>query len=180
MSKNILLYVSGSISCFKSCSLISLLKKDDYNVKVIASQNALKFVGKASFEGLSKNKLITDLFEDSQHIIPHIELAQNWADIIVAYPASASFINKAAFGLADDLIGSVLLANNYKKPVLIAPGMNTQMFEHPATQKAIKTLQEWGTQFIFGKEGTLACGTIGKGRLCEAEEAFNKIKEILK
>ena len=114
MAKNVLLNVTGSISCFKACTLISLLTKNDYNVRVIATEDALKFVGKASFEGLSHNKLETSMF-DNDDPIAHIHLAQNWADLIISYPSSANTINRLACGLSDDLFGAVCLANNFNK-----------------------------------------------------------------
>lgn len=175
-NKNILIYVSGSISCFKSCSLISLLTKDGFDVRVAASRDALKFVGKASFEGLSHHKLHTDMFDD-EFEIPHIELAQKWADLIIAYPASADCINRLACGLADDLFGAICLANNYKKPLLIAPAMNTQMFLHPSVHESLKKLKGWKTVILESPQGHLACGESGQGRLLEPEDAFNKIKE---
>ncbi len=178
-SKNILLYVSGSISCFKSCSLISMLKKNDYDVRVIASEDALKFVGKASFEGLTHHKIHTDLFND-EFEIPHIELAQKFADLILAYPASADCINRLANGLCNDLFGAVCIANNYQKPLLIAPAMNSQMFLHPAVQSSLDKLTAWGTKIIQCEQGHLACGQIGNGRLIEPEKMFNIIETYFK
>lgn len=178
MSKNVLLNVTGSISCFKACSLISLLTKNEYNVKVIASEDSLKFVGKASFEGLSHNKLETSMF-DNDDAIPHIHLAQNWADIIVSYPCSANTINRLASGLADDLFGAVCLANNFNKPLLIAPAMNTQMYNHPAVQESLKKLEGWGAIILPCGEGELACKTKGIGRLLEPQDAFEFIKKYL-
>lgn len=178
MAKNILLHVTGSISCFKACALISLLTKKDYNVRVIATEDALKFVGKASFEGLSHNKLETSMF-DNDDPIPHIHLAQNWADLIISYPCSANTINRLANGLSDDLFGAVCLANNFNKPLLIAPAMNTQMFRHPSVQESLKKLELWGAKILPCGEGELACGTTGIGRLLEPQEAFDIIEKTL-
>jgi len=177
-SKNILLFVSGSISCYKACSLISMLKKQKHDVIVIESKDALKFVGKASFEGLTHNKVYTDMFEDS-HEIPHINLPQKWADLIIAYPASADVLNRLAAGLCDDLFGAVCIANNYRKPLLIAPAMNSNMFSHPRVQESIATLKKWGTIVLPCGEGSLACGDSGKGRLIEPEEALKFIEKYL-
>ncbi len=178
MSKNILLDVTGSISAFKACSLISLLTKNGYDVKVIASEDALKFVGKASFEGLSHHKLEEGMFENTDPI-PHINLAQNWADLIISYPCSANTINRLACGLADDLFGAVCLANNLNKPSLIAPAMNTQMLLHPSVQASLKKLKDWGAQILPCGEGLLACGAVGNGRLLEPAEAFEYIEKAL-
>lgn len=177
--KNILLNVTGSISAYKSCALISLLTKNDYNVRVIASEDALKFVGKASFEGLSHNSLETSMFENSDPIA-HINLSQNWADLIICYPASANTINRLAAGLADDLFGAVCLANNFNKPLLIAPAMNTQMLNHPSVQESLAKLKKWGAEILPCGEGKLACGTTGAGRLLEPEEALGFIEKALK
>lgn len=178
MSKNILINVTGSVSAFKACSLISLLTKNDYNVKVIATESALEFVGKASFEGLSHNKLKTSMFNNDDPI-PHINLAQNWADLIISYPCSANTINRLANGLCDDLFGAVCLANNFNKPLLIAPAMNTQMFKHPAVQESLQKLEAWGAKILPCGEGTMACGTSGIGRLLEPQDAFVLIKKEL-
>ncbi len=176
MKKNILLHVSGSISAYKSCALISLLKKHEYNVRVIATKSALEFVGRASFEGLTHNKIETEMF-GNQDSIPHINLAQNWADLIISYPCSANTINRLAAGLADDLFGAVCLANNFNKPLLLAPAMNTQMFLHPSVQENLKKLESWGTKILPTETGVLACGTTGNGRLISPEKAFDFIEE---
>lgn len=178
MKKNILLNVSGSISAYKACALISLLTKNGFSVRVIASESALHFVGKASLEGLSHNRLETSMFK-SEEPIAHINLAQNWADLIISYPASANTINRLACGLADDLFGAVCLANNFNKPLLIAPAMNTQMLLHPSVQESLEKLQKWGARILPCGNGNLACGTTGEGRLLEPEEAFGFIKKSL-
>ncbi|MDE5898584.1 MAG: flavoprotein [Treponemataceae bacterium] len=176
--RNVLLYASGSISCYKACALISLLKKRGHSVTAAASKDALRFVGRASFEGLSHARLRTDLFDDEEPI-PHIALAQNWADIIIAYPASADCINRLAAGLCDDLFGAICLANNFARPLLIAPAMNSMMFAHPAVQKSLETLRGWGAAILGCGEGLLACGTTGAGRLLEPEDALAEIEAAL-
>ncbi len=176
MGKNILLNVTGSISCYKACALTSLLTKKGYNVKVIQTEDSLKFVGKATFEGLCHNKVLTSMFE-GEDPIPHINLSQNWADLIISYPASANTINRLAAGLADDLFGAVCLANNFEKPLLIAPAMNTNMFRHPSVQESLKKLEGWGAEILPCGEGELACGTRGIGRLLEPEEALTFIEK---
>ena len=178
MKKNILLNVTGSISAFKSCSLISMLVKNGYDVKVIPTEDALHFVGKASFEGLSHNKIEFSMFENDNPI-SHIYLAQTWADLIISYPASANTINRLALGLADDLFGACCLANNFKKPLLIAPAMNTQMFLHPSVRASLEKLKLWGAVILPCGKGKLACGTEGEGRLLEPEDAFKIIEDVL-
>lgn len=178
MSK-ILLCVTGSISCYKAAELASLLVKNGNEVKVVATEAALRFVGKATFEGLTKNKVYTDMWSNDEDPIAHITLGQKWADAIFVYPASADVINKAAAGIADTLLGSLLLANNFKKPLVIAPAMNSNMLLHPATQKALQTLKEWGAKILESGQGHLACGDDGVGRLAEPAEAFEFLKGVL-
>ncbi len=178
MSK-ILLCVTGSISCYKAAELASLLTKNGNEVKVAATEDALRFVGKATFEGLVKNKLYTDLWSNDEDSIAHITLGQKWPDAIIVYPASADTINKFAAGIADNLLGAIFLANNFSKPFAIAPAMNSNMLLHPATQRSLKTLKEWGAKILEGKSGHLACGDDGVGRLAEPAEAYEFLKGIL-
>lgn len=179
MSK-VLLCVTGSISCYKAAEFASLLVKSGNEVKVVATEAALRFVGKATFEGLTKNKVYTDMWSNDEDPIAHITLSQKWADAIFVYPASADVINKAAAGIADTLLGALLLANNFQKPLVIAPAMNSNMLLHPATQKALQTLKEWGAKILESGQGHLACGDDGVGRLAEPAEAFDFLKEVLK
>lgn len=117
---------------------------------------------------------------DGDDPIPHIHLAQNWADLIISYPCSANTINRLACGLADDLFGAVCLANNFNKPLLIAPAMNTQMYNHPSVQESLKKLENWGAKILPCGEGEMVCGTKGIGRLLEPADAFKIIQETLK
>jgi phosphopantothenoylcysteine decarboxylase len=167
----ILLHVSGSISCYKAAELASLLVSRSYEVQVTASPGALRFIEAATFEGLTHRPLLTDIFGGKPDYIPHITLAQNWADVIIAYPASADCINRLAAGLCDDLFGAVCLANNYVKPLLVAPAMNSMMFAHPAVQDSLRKLASWGTILLPADEGRLACGTVGPGKLISPERA---------
>lgn len=176
---NILLYVSGSVAAYKACELTSLLKKKDFDVRVILSDSAKNFVGEATFQALTHHKVHWSLFDDDFEI-PHITLAQKWADLIIAYPASANCINRLSCGLADDFFGAVFLANNFKKPVLISPAMNTQMFLHPAVQDSLEKLKKWGCKILPCEEGILACGEKGSGKLISADKAFVFILEALK
>jgi phosphopantothenoylcysteine decarboxylase/phosphopantothenate--cysteine ligase len=177
MSKgNVLIHVSGSISCFKTCTLVSLLIKAGYCVQTTASQAALHFIGKATLEGLTGRPVLTDLFGGVPDVTPHITLAQKWADLILAYPASANLLNRLAAGLCDDLFGSICLANNFKKPLLLAPAMNSEMFAHPSVRLSIQRLQDWGAVVLPTEEGRLACGTVGKGRLIAPEFVFEQIE----
>jgi phosphopantothenoylcysteine decarboxylase len=175
----ILLHVSGSIACYKACELASLLVQHDYEVQVTASAGALHFIQAATFEGLTHHPLLTDVFGRKPDSIPHITLAQKWADVIIAYPASADCITRLAAGLSDDLFGAVCLANNYNKPLLVAPAMNSAMFSHPAVQGALEKLASWGTVVLPTDEGHLACGTTGHGKLISPERAATYIAQAL-
>ena len=178
--KRILIHVTGSIACFKSCSLISLLTKEGFEVQATASQGALQFIQRASLEGLTGKPLLTYIFDKSDDPMHHITLSQRWADLIIAYPASANCICRLAAGLSDDLFGAICLANNYNKPLLVAPAMNTQMFNHPAVQEALAKLESWGTHILPTEEGLLACGDEGKGKLLSPEKTLEYIQQILK
>lgn len=175
--KHILLHVTGSISCYKACELTSLLVKEGAEVQVTMSEGALKFLQPAVFEGLSRREALTpDMFARKPDCIPHITLAQKWADLIMIYPASANCIARLAGGLCDDLFGSTFLANNFEKPVLLAPAMNSNMFAHPALKENLKKLESWGTKILPTEEGRLACGSTGLGKLISPEKALEYIK----
>nr|WP_249315275.1 bifunctional phosphopantothenoylcysteine decarboxylase/phosphopantothenate--cysteine ligase CoaBC [Bacillus sp. FJAT-49711] len=165
--KNILLCVSGGIAVYKACTLTSKLVQSGFNVKVIMSDSAVKFVSPLTFQALSRNEVYTDTFiENNPKVIAHIDLA-DWADLILVAPATANMIGKLANGIADDMISTTLLAAT--APVWIAPAMNVHMYNHPALQKNINTLFNFGHRFIEPSEGYLACGYVGKGRLEEPE-----------
>ncbi len=177
--KHILLHVTGSISCYKACELTSLLVKEGSEVQVTMSEGALKFLQPAVFEGLTHRESLTPgMFERKPDCIPHITLSQKWADLIVIYPASANCISRLASGLCDDLFGAVFLANNFEKPVLLAPAMNSAMFAHPATVENLKKLEAWGTKILPTDEGRLACGSVGYGKLISPEKMLEFILDV--
>lgn len=169
----ILFGITGSIAAYKSAYLISKLVQNGFEVKVVATENALRFIGKATLEGLSGNKIFTDTFESGE-MMSHINLVK-WADLTIICPASANTINKMAAGFADNLITSLFLAHDWSKPYLVAPAMNTNMFQHPATQESFKKLTEWGVKILPTAEGYLACGDVGKGKLLEPDEIYEHI-----
>jgi phosphopantothenoylcysteine decarboxylase/phosphopantothenate--cysteine ligase len=181
MSKgNILFQLSGSIACYKSCFAISRLVQDGYTVEVVATPSALKFVGEATLEGLisgssSGSKIHTDAFESGK-VMSHIHLIR-WADLIVLAPASANTLGKMASGMGDDLVTTLFLAHDFKKPYLIAPAMNVSMYRHPALQGSIAKLKEWGVTFLETGTGNLACGEVGEGRLIEPEQLVLAIEK---
>lgn len=174
----ILFKISGSIAAYKSAYLISKLVQNGFEVKVVATDYALKFVGKATLEGLTGNKVFTDSFEEGE-MMSHINL-NKWADLTIICPATANTINKLAAGIADNLLTSLFLTHDRNKPYLIAPAMNTLMYEHPVTQASLKKLDEWGAQILPTSEGYLACGDTGKGKLLEPDVIYEYILSALK
>ena len=178
MLKNkILLKISGSIAVYKSAYLVSKLVQSGYEVKVVMSESASKFVGKATFEGLTGNKVFTDSFEDGE-MMSHINLVK-WADLVLLAPATANTINKLASGDGANLLTSLFLAHDWSTPYLIAPAMNTKMYLHPATQNSIKILKKWGVKVLDADTGYLACGDEGVGKLLDPEKIFTEIEKTL-
>ncbi len=177
-SKNVVLMISGSIAAFKAASLASLATKKGWDVQCVASEGGRRFLGDSTLEGLSGHPVLTDMFERGR-ALDHIKLA-DWADLMVLYPASANRITRLRAGLADDLIGALFLVNNFRKPWLIAPAMNSNMIEHPAVTDALSVLDGWGCRILPTGEGRLACGTVGYGRLLEPEDAFALMEDELK
>jgi phosphopantothenoylcysteine synthetase/decarboxylase len=174
MSKpKILFQLSGSIACFKACQVISTLVQSGYEIQVVCTQSALKFVGPATLEGLTGRKVFSDIYETGQ-VMSHIDLAK-WADLAIICPATANTINSLAHGLATDSIGSLFLAYDLKKPYLVAPAMNPQMLAHPATKAALAKLSEWGITVLDTGEGRHACGDQGEGRLLEPNQIVEAI-----
>ncbi len=178
MSKNRIVFaLTGSIACYKACSLISKLVKLGFQVQCVASKSAYKFIGKASLEGLTDKKVIDDIFDDKL-FKPHIDLVK-WADLIIICPATGNIINKLVSGIADDIISSLILSNSSQKPFLIAPAMNMHMLKNPITQKSISTLKSLGAKFIPTKKGVLACGDIGDGKLADIDTIYKEILKVL-
>lgn len=170
--------MSGSISAYKVCELISLLVKNNHEVKVIATPSALNFIGKASLEGLTGHSVITSDFEDGQ-MMGHIDLGK-WADAFIIAPATAQTINSLANGVGGGPLISTYLAYDMNKPLFIAPAMNTRMLSHPTTQKSLKALTSMGCDIMPCGEGSLACGEVGEGRLLEPLQIFNYILRKLR
>lgn len=171
------LCVSGGIAAYKTLSLLSMLVKNKFEVKVLMTKEALNFVGAESFKALSSNEVYIDVIGNYKYGgINHIELAK-WADIFVVAPATANTIAKLRAGMADNMINASILATKAKK--LIVPGMNTNMYLNEITQENIEYLKLKGFEVMDTKEGRLACGDVGKGKMPAAEEIFEKIDYIL-
>lgn len=173
----VLFILTGSIACYKACDAISRLVQRGHRVRPVATEAALKFVGTATLEGLTRESVATDLFA-SGAALDHIELTR-WADLVIVCPATANTLNRMAAGLADDLAGALLLAHDWKKPLLVAPAMNPAMWTHPATTAAAARLREWGVRFIAPGAGRTACGEVGEGRLAESEEIVTAVEAAL-
>lgn len=177
-SKKVLFQLSGSIAAYKSCFIISQLVQKGHEVQTVATAGALKFIGRATLEGLTDRPAFTDLYE-SGRMMDHIHLSK-WADLAILCPASAHTINRLAAGLADDPVGALFLSYDLaKKPYLLAPAMNHQMFRHPATQSSLGRLEAMGVRILPTVEGHQACGDHGPGRLLEPEEILQLIERAL-
>ncbi len=172
--KNILLGVTGGIAAYKTADLSSKLIKQHANVDVVMTQNATQFITPLTFEALTHNRCVTDTF-DRNHPweVEHIALADK-ADVLVIAPATANCIAKLAAGIADDMLTTTALACDC--PKIIAPAMNTKMYENPVTQRNIQTLRDLGYIIVTPGDGYLACGTVGKGRM---EEPANILDVII-
>ena len=173
---NILIGITGGIAAYKVCNLIRLYKKSGADVRVVATENALQFVTKLTLQTLSNNEVYTNNFEIENYKPEHISLCDE-ADIFVIAPASANTISKIANGICDNLLTTTACA--FKKPILFAPAMNTNMWENVFIQENILKLKNNGYEFIEPESGYLACGTEGKGRMAEPEQIFEKTVEIL-
>ncbi|RNB54673.1 bifunctional phosphopantothenoylcysteine decarboxylase/phosphopantothenate--cysteine ligase CoaBC [Brevibacillus gelatini] len=172
--KRIVLGVCGGIAAYKAAALTSKLTQAGAQVHVILTENAMKFVQPATFQALSHQPVYTDTFsEPDPHVISHIDLADK-ADLVLIAPATANVIGKIANGIADDMLTTMLLAT--KAPVMIAPAMNVNMYEHPAVAANMEKLASFGYRFIEPGVGLLACGWVGKGRLAEPEEIVEAVQ----
>ncbi|MGZ3746328.1 MAG: bifunctional phosphopantothenoylcysteine decarboxylase/phosphopantothenate--cysteine ligase CoaBC [Pseudobdellovibrionaceae bacterium] len=176
-SPRVLFLMTGSIACYKACQVISRLGQNGAEVQVVASPSALQFVGNATFEGLTGKSALSDLYA-AGHLMDHIHLMR-WADLIIVAPATANYINKIAQGVGDDLLTTLFLAHDFKKPFLLAPAMNTSMYSHPVTQSSIKRLREIGIEILETASGVLACGETGFGKLLEPDLILKEILQKL-
>jgi phosphopantothenoylcysteine decarboxylase / phosphopantothenate---cysteine ligase len=175
--KTIVFGVTGGIAAYKSCEAVSRLKKLGATVCVIMTKNATEFVAPLTFETLSNQPCVTDTFARPERWeVKHVSLAKR-ADLFVIAPATANIMAKLAHGIADDMLSTTCLAT--RAPILIAPAMNTGMWQNPATQENAKILQARGMQFIGPEGGYLACGDVGAGRMSEPEQIVERCVELL-
>lgn len=175
--KNIVLGVTGSIACYKAVDLASKLSQAGARVDVIMTESATKFVSPITFRSITHRPVVTDMFDPESELgIHHVAIAER-ADLVVVAPATADFIAKAANGLADDALGTTILATT--APVLMAPAMDGHMYENVATQENIERLRGRGVSFAGPASGHLASGLSGKGRLLETSELLGHIALVL-
>lgn len=165
MNKTIILGVTGSIAAHRAADLASQLVKQGANVNVVMTADAQRFITSLPFKTLSRNPVITDLYDEEEGWQPaHIRLADE-ADLLLVAPATANIMAKMAHGLANDALSCIALALNPQAKILVAPAMNGQMWLHPATQQNVGTLKSRGVEFIGPEAGMLSCGYEGLGRL---------------
>lgn len=175
--KNVLLGVTGSIAAYKIAGLASALVKQHCNVDVIMTENATNFINPITFETLTGNKCIVDTFDRNfQYSVEHVSLAKK-ADVVLVAPATANFLAKAAYGMADDMLTTTFLA--CRCPKLIAPAMNTNMYENAIVQDNIKRLRDYGCEVIDPASGHLACGDTGAGKMPEPETLMEYILKTI-
>lgn len=171
--KTVVLGVTGSIAAYKMAGVASSLVKSGADVHVIMTQNATNFINPITFESLTKNKCLVDTFDRNfQFNIAHVSLAQK-ADVALVAPASANIIAKMAYGIADDMLSTTVLAMNC--PVLVSPAMNVNMYNNPVVQDNIRRLREYGKIIIPPETGYLACGDTGTGKMPSEEVLLNYI-----
>ena len=180
MSKNIVLGVTGSIAAHKAADLASQLAKQEFNVRVVMTADAQRFITPLPFKTLSRNPVVTDLYDEEEGWKPtHIRLADE-ADLLLIAPATANVIAKLANGIADDALTCIALALNPKAKILVAPAMNGKMWLHAATQQNVTTLKSRGVEFIGPEEGMLSCGYEGIGRLWPVDQITMRTLELLR
>jgi phosphopantothenoylcysteine decarboxylase / phosphopantothenate---cysteine ligase len=172
-TQKILLGVTGGIAAYKAAELVRLLTKSGREVRVVMTAAAKHFVGTATFQAVSGHPVNDDAWDKNYAAgMPHIDLAR-WADVIVVAPASADSMAKFAHGLADDLLSTLALARDV--PLIVAPAMNKQMWEHPATQRNVATLRADGIAILGPGHGDQACGEVGDGRMLEPQQIVDAL-----
>ncbi len=175
--KTVVLGVTGGIACYKSAALASKLTQRGYNVEVVLTKNATEFIGPHTFESLTHNRAMVDTFDRNfQSHVEHVALADK-ADLLIVAPATANIIAKAAHGIADDMLSTTILACDCIK--LIAPAMNTRMYDNPVTQDNLNILRRYGWEVIEPASGHLACGAVGRGKMPEPEDLLEAVDQAI-
>jgi phosphopantothenoylcysteine synthetase/decarboxylase len=173
----VVLGVTGSIAAYKSADIVRRLRERGFGVSVVMTRAAEEFITPLTLESLSGKPVIRDYFQgqSTDGEMPHITLARE-AKVVVVAPATANFIGRFAHGIADDVLGCLLLAT--KAPVLLAPAMNTEMFTHPIVQTNCRRLRKFGVEFIDPVDGLLACGTAGQGHLADVHDIVEAVTRV--
>lgn len=175
--KTILVGVTGGIACYKAVEIVNQLTKNGHQVHVIMTKHAQEFVTPLTFQTLSHNPVVRDMFDPVAHWdTEHITLAKK-ADLCLIVPATANIIGKLANGIADDMLTTTLMAT--KAPIIIAPAMNTVMWENPIVQANVKTLEKYNYTVLGTAKGHLACGDIGSGKLLPWETIVEETEKRL-
>ena len=178
-SRNIVLGVTGSIAAYKAAEIASQLTKQGCSVRVVMTADAQRFITPLPFKTLSRQPVVTDLYDEEEGWKPtHIRLADE-ADLLLIAPATANLLAKLAHGLADDALSCIALALNPQAKVLLAPAMNGKMWLHAATRQNVETLRQRGAEFIGPEEGMLSCGYEGLGRLWPVEAIVRRALELV-
>lgn len=167
--------MSGGIAAYKVVPLVRALVSAGHHVNVVPTSSALRFVGRPTWEAISRNPVYDNVFDDVA-AVRHVAMGQQ-ADVIVIAPATAATISKLASGLSDDLLGTTVLASN--APVIVAPAMHTEMWANPATQTNVRTLRDRGIHIVGPEMGELTGGDTGLGRMSEPEQIFERVNEVL-
>ncbi len=178
--RTIVMAVTGGIAAYKSAALVRELKRADAEVYVIMTHGAEEFITRLTFETLSQNPVAVEMFDrENKWNLEHIALADR-ADILIAAPATANIIGKAANGIADDLVSTSILTMMSSIPILIAPAMNSRMWENPMVKKNVETLKKYGVHFVGPCEGKLADGRVGMGRMADITDILKAAETLLK
>jgi phosphopantothenoylcysteine decarboxylase/phosphopantothenate--cysteine ligase len=177
--REVLLCVAGGIACYKAADLASKLVQAGAGVTVAMTEAARRFVGPVTFRALTRRAVHDSLWEPTEEqASPHLALTDR-ADVLIVAPATANVLAKLAAGLADDLVSALGLSAWRACPILLAPAMNTRMWDAPSTQANLQTLRQWGARTIGPEEGNLACRTVGSGRMSEPADILARTIELL-
>ncbi|MBU1736440.1 MAG: phosphopantothenoylcysteine decarboxylase [Verrucomicrobia bacterium] len=177
-NKHIVLGVTGSIAAYKAAELARLMIKKNWEVSVVMTQAATRFVGELTFRALTRRPVVLDMFQETETWRPtHISLA-DWANVLVIAPCTANVMAKLAHGLADDALSATALA--CQAPLVVAPAMNEKMWDNPATQENVRVLKSRGAVVVDVEQGELACGCEGRGRLAALDTIMAAVEECLK
>ncbi|MEW5795513.1 MAG: flavoprotein [Candidatus Zixiibacteriota bacterium] len=173
-NKRVLIGLTGGIACYKIPYLIRSLRKAGAETRVIMTQSAQKFITPLTLETISANPVAVSMFPEGEFVATrHIDLAE-WPDLIVVAPATANFLGKAAAGISDDLLTTIVCAT--ERPVMVVPAMNPIMWKHPPTQRNFEYLKGLGYKFVGPGTGDMACEHWGEGRMVEPDEIFRAVE----